>query len=101
MKTKRISHTGFKRELLQDPEVQKEYDDLAEEYQLIDEMLRARKKAGISQAKIAEKMHTTASVISRLESLGTSNRPSPSFSTLKKYAHALGCKLSIKLVPVR
>lgn len=69
MKTKRISHADFKQELLQDPDVRKEYDDLAEEYQLIDEMLRARKRAGISQVTVAEKMHTTASII------------------LKKYAH--------------
>ncbi|MBY0544077.1 MAG: helix-turn-helix transcriptional regulator [Gammaproteobacteria bacterium] len=101
MKPKRISHKDFKKELLQDSEVQKKYQDLAEEYQLIDEMLRARKRVGFSQVAVAEKMHTTASVISRLESLGTSTRPSLSFSTLKKYAHALGCKLSIKLVPVR
>lgn len=99
MKKQRISHQDFKKELLQDKEVLKEYDDLAEEYQLLDEMLKARKRAGLSQAVMAKEMHTTASAISRLESLGISKRPSPSISTLKKYAHALGCRLSIKLVP--
>ena len=62
-------------------------------------MLTARKRTGLSQADIAKKMHTSASAISRLESLNTSKRPSPSLSTLIKYAHALGCTLSIKLVP--
>jgi ribosome-binding protein aMBF1 (putative translation factor) len=99
MKKQRISHHDFKKELLQDKEVLKEYEDLAEEYQLLDEMLKARKRAGLSQAVIAKKMHTTASAISRLESLGETKRPSPSISTLKKYARALGCRLSIKLIP--
>lgn len=99
MKTQLISHTAFKKELLQDPEVLEEYNDLSEEYQLLNEMLKARERAGISQSTIAKKMRTTASAISRLESLHIAKRPSPSLVTLKKYAHALGCTLSIKLIP--
>ncbi|MBB71507.1 MAG: transcriptional regulator [Legionellales bacterium] len=99
MKAKYISHQSLKRKLLKDPEVREAYSDLEEEYQLINEMLKARERAGVSQADVAKKMRTTASAVSRLESLNVSTRPSPSLNTLKKYAHSLGCTLSIKLIP--
>ncbi len=99
MKPKNITHELFKKELLSDPEVAKYYDKLEEEYQLIREMLRARNKAGMTQTEVAKAMQTTPSAVSRLESLHLKDHPSPSFATLKKYAHALGYKLSVKLKP--
>ena len=97
--TTKITHDTFKKELLSDPEVQAVYEELEEEFQLLDEMIRARKKAGMTQAKIAKSMKTTTSVVSRLEAIPTRTKHSPSFATLKKYAHAVGCKLSVKFVP--
>jgi transcriptional regulator with XRE-family HTH domain len=41
-------------------------------------------------------MGTTKSAVSRLEAGG---KHAPSLTTLKKYAHAVGCRLEIKLVP--
>jgi transcriptional regulator with XRE-family HTH domain len=41
-------------------------------------------------------MGTTKSAVSRLESAG---KHAPSIATLKKYAHAVGCDLQIKLIP--
>ena len=95
----RLKHIEVKKELLQDPEVLTAYNELAEEYQLINEMIHARKRTGMSQTKVAEIMNTTTSAVSRLESLHLKDHPSPSFATLKKYAHALGYKLSIKFIP--
>ncbi|RTZ71309.1 MAG: hypothetical protein DSZ00_10840 [Gammaproteobacteria bacterium] len=43
-------------------------------------------------------MGTQAPAVTRLESSLTSGKHSPSISTLKKYAEALGCRLEIKLV---
>jgi len=96
---KRLTHTEFKKELLKDPEVLAAYQDLEEEFMLLNEMLHARKKAGKTQAEVAELMHTTTSVVSRLESTNNKRQHSPSFATIKKYAHALGCRLYIRLVP--
>ena len=70
--------------------------DLEEEYALAREMLSARARVGLSQEAVAEIMETTKSVISRLEVAG---KHSPSLTTLKKYAHAVGCHLEIKFVP--
>ena len=72
------------------------YDALALEYQLASQMLRARARAGLTQDAVAERMGTTKSAISRLESSG---KHAPSLATLKRYAEAVGCDLQVKLVP--
>lgn len=98
---KRPTHAKVKKECLKNPKTLAAYNSLSEEYQLINEMLRARKRAGATQASVAEKMKTTSSVVSRLESLEAKNNYSPSLNTLKRYARAVGCELKIRLVPKR
>lgn len=66
-------------------EVQRAYDDLAEEYQLARELIQARATAGLTQEQVAERMNT--------------KKHSPSIATLRKYTRAVGCKLEIYLVP--
>jgi len=72
------------------------YDALALEYELANQMLKARARAGLTQDVVAERMGTTKSSISRLESAG---KHAPSITTLKKYARAVGCELRVRLVP--
>jgi DNA-binding XRE family transcriptional regulator len=71
------------------------YEALALEYQVAEQMLKARARAGLTQDAVAERMGTTKSAISRLESAG---RHTPSLATLKRYALAVGCELQVKLV---
>ena len=73
------------------------YDALDLEYQLASQMLKARSRAGLTQDAVAERMGTTRSAISRLESAGTKH--APSIATLQRYAQAVGCELQVKLVP--
>ena len=72
------------------------YDALALEYQLANQMLKARSRAGLTQDAVAERMGTTKSAVSRLESAA---KHAPSIATLKRYANAVGCELQVKLVP--
>ena len=72
------------------------YEALAFEYQVADQLLRARSRAGLTQDAVAERMGTTKSAISRLESAG---KHTPSLSTLQRYARAVGCEIQVKLVP--
>jgi DNA-binding XRE family transcriptional regulator len=72
------------------------YGDLEDEYLLVRELLSARTHAGLTQAEVAASMGTTKSAVSRLEGAGAH---SPSVSTLKKYARAVGCDVEIRLVP--
>lgn len=74
------------------------YEALELEYQVVGQLLKARTKAGLTQDAVAERMGTTKSAISRLESAG---KHAPSLSTLKRYAEAVGCELQVKLVPQR
>jgi DNA-binding XRE family transcriptional regulator len=71
------------------------YEALALEYQVAEQMLNARSRAGLTQDDVAERMGTTKSAISRLESAG---KHTPSLATLKRYARAVGCELQVKLV---
>jgi transcriptional regulator with XRE-family HTH domain len=60
-------------------------------------MLAARKKAGLTQADVAERMGTKTPAIARLERSLITGDHSPSIFTLRKYAEAVNCHLDIKL----
>ncbi len=72
------------------------YDALELEYQVVNQLLKARSRAGLTQDIVAERMGTTKSAVSRLESAG---KHAPSLATLKRYASAVGCDLQVRLVP--
>ena len=89
----------FKSRALTRPEVRKAYDELAEEFSFIDEVLKARAASGLTQAELAARVGTTQSAIARLES-GTPKH-SPSIVTLQRYARAMGYRVEVKLVKER
>ena len=74
------------------------WDALEEEYAALEALLGARKMAGLTQEELANRMGTTKSAISRLESSLRNEKHSPSFATLKKYANACGKKLVVQFV---
>ncbi len=94
-----MTHDEMVKKMMNNPGVKAEYDDLAEEFSLFDELLKARLRARMTQADIAERMGTKTPAIARLEAGGGSNKHSPSLATLRKYAKAVGCELEIKLIP--
>ncbi len=93
-----MNHSKLKEKALNRKGVNAEYKSLEPEFALLRAMLHARQKTGLSQAQIAKRMGTKAPAITRLESSLTSGKHSPSLSTIKKYAEALGFRLEIKLV---
>lgn len=86
-----MNHDEVKKQLLQNPEVQGEYDDLKVLYDIKREIIRLRLEQGLSQKELADKINTKQSAISRLES-GEYN---PSIEFLAKIANALGKELQI------
>lgn len=92
-----MTHEALVKKMLRKPAVKAEYDAQTEEFTLLDELLRARRRAGLTQAEVAERMGTKPPAVARLEGGGGSNRHSPSLATLRKYAEAVGCRLEIKL----
>lgn len=93
-----LTHEGLKQKMLGNPQVKAEYDCLEEEFALFDELLKARMQSGLTQAQVADRMGTKAPAVARLEAGGGSRMHSPSISTLRRYAKAVGCHLEIRLV---
>lgn len=91
-----LTHKELKARALERGDVKAEYERLDEEFALLDEFLKVRAAAGITQAEVAKRIGTTQSAIARLES--GKGKHSPSLATLQKYAHALGCRLEVRLV---
>jgi ribosome-binding protein aMBF1 (putative translation factor) len=91
-KVKYLDSEAELKEWLKDPKNKREYEKLQPEYDLIQAMIDARIKKGITQKILAKKMKTKQSVISRLES-GNAN---PSFKFVKRLAEALGTDINIK-----
>ena len=92
MKRKHLDFTIWEKEALKNPKFKAEYDRLQPEFALIGAMIEARMKKGITQEKLAKKIGTKQSVISRLES----GRANPSVAFLKKLAQALNTHLEIR-----
>jgi transcriptional regulator with XRE-family HTH domain len=94
-----LTHKLMVNAMLKDPAVKAQYDVQVADFSLLDELLGARKRAGLTQAEVAQKMGTKTPAVARLEARGGSKRHSPSIATLRKYAAAVGCRLEIRLRP--
>jgi ribosome-binding protein aMBF1 (putative translation factor) len=88
-----IPFDKLKARLLANPKVKAEYDSLAPEFEIAAELIRARRRAGLSQAELATRMRTSQSTIARLES----GQTLPSTKTLLRYAEATGSKIHVRL----
>ena len=93
------THDEMVADWMKDPKFKAEYDALEEDFALFDAVLKARKRAGLTQAEIAARMGTKAPAVARIEAGGGSKHHSPSIATLRRYAEAVGCKLKIEFVP--
>ena len=82
----------LKKELLKDKKTREEYKRLKPRYQLISEIIEARKRKGLTQEDLAKKIGTKQSAIARIES-GNAN---PTVDFLEKVASALDSNLTIQ-----
>jgi ribosome-binding protein aMBF1 (putative translation factor) len=71
-------------------------DEFDVEYEVAQQMVATRTQAGLTQADLARRMHTTQSVVSRIES-----GVNISIETLSRFAVACGSRLQVRLVPVQ
>jgi predicted transcriptional regulator len=80
------------KEQLKDPEFRGEYESFEPEYEIIRQIIIARKELNITQKELAERTGIKQGNISRLEK-GTYN---PSLRSLKKVAKGLNKELHIE-----
>ena len=83
----------IKGEILSNPEVLSEYETMHPQYELIAQIVKARKEIGLTQQELAERIGTKQSNISRLES-GEYN---PSLDFIIKTAQGLGKEIHFVL----
>ena len=93
-----LTREELKQQAMANADVQKEYQALSLEFDLLRMMLRARQEAGLSQADVAERMGTKREAVARLESSLASGKHSPSIATLQKYARAVGQRIEVRFV---
>lgn len=83
----------IKQKYMQDEAFKAEYNRLKPRYEVISQIIEARKEINITQAELARRIGTQKSNISRLES-GTYN---PSLDFLIKVARGLGKELTVRM----
>ena len=83
----------LKRRLMQDPDFVEEYEALGPEYELARSIIALRIRSGLTQQELADRLNTTQSVVSRLES----GSAKPSLATLQRLAKALDARLVARL----
>ena len=99
MKKKYVKGTTLndhKADRMKDPKFREAWEELQPEFDLMEKMIVAREKAGISQEELARRIGTKQSAIARLEGGGFNKA---TVETLRKIADALNFKLAIKLQP--
>lgn len=91
---KRPTLESFRKKALQNAEVREEYEALSSIFEIKRQMIAMRKKAGLTQEQMAERLGTKKSNISRLESVNSDI--SPRLNTIEDYARALGHTIKIE-----
>ena len=89
-----VAFEEIKSELMQDNDFKEEYEKLQARYDIINQIIQARKEQKMTQEELAKKIGTQKSNISRLES-GNYN---PTIELLSKVAEALGKELKIQII---
>ena len=86
-----IDFDEYLQKKLKDPDFKREYDALDKEFELIDELLKARAEAKMTQAQVAEAMGVKQSAVARIES----GHLDIKYSTLLNYLKAVGKRIAI------
>lgn len=72
------------------------YESAQQRRALLHELSEQRRKRGLSQTRAAAAMGTSQSAVARIET----GQADPKFSTVERYAAAVGCRVQYSLVPV-
>lgn len=89
------NYNDYKRKALKDPEVRAEYDALQPEYDIIQAIIGACNKEGLTQKELSDRTGITQADIRRIEN-GTRN---PSLAMVKRLANGLGMRLKFEFIP--
>ncbi len=88
-------YEDVREQLLNNPEVKAEYENLQPEFDIIRAMIKARKEQNLTQKELSERTGITQADISRIEN-GTRN---PSLNMIKRLAKGMGMRLKLEFIP--
>jgi len=80
---------------MKDPEFARAYEELAPEFEIVDQIITLRRKRNMSQRDLAAKVGTQQPSIARLER----RRVTTDLGFLRRVADALGADVKVSLVP--
>lgn len=89
------SFRSYLKEQLKEPDFTREYEALAPEFQLIEQIIALRLKRGLTQRQLAERVGTQQPSIARMER----SHKTADLAYLGRVAQALDARLEIRLVP--
>jgi DNA-binding XRE family transcriptional regulator len=84
----------LRRKWMKDPKFRAEYERIGPDMELAFTLTEARRKAGLTQAELARRMGTSQAAIARVES----GRGAPKWSTIERYARAIGARPVVRLL---
>jgi DNA-binding XRE family transcriptional regulator len=94
MAEKRVTVDDWLKEELGDKEFRLLWNEREAAYRVARELLRLRKKQGLSQSEVARRAGLKQPAIARLES----GAVKPTLDTIQRVAHALGREVEVNLV---
>ena len=89
-----IAFETLRRKWMKDPKFRAEYQRIGPEMELAFTLTEARRKANLTQAELAERMGTSQAAVARIES----GRGAPKWSTIERYARAVGARPVVRLL---
>ena len=95
MARKRVTVGEWLEEEMQEKEFRLLWREREAAYKMAGELLRLRKKQGLSQSEVARRAGLKQPAIARLES----GAVKPTLDTIQRVAHALGRELELTLLP--
>lgn len=84
------------KEKMKNPQFERAWRELDAEFSILETVIRARKKAGLTQEELAKRIGTKQPALSRLEKGGFEKA---NIETLRKIANALNHELIVKFEP--
>ena len=92
------THDQLVKAMMKRPGVKSELGRIErDELVLLDDLLKARYEAGLTQADVAQRMGTLPPAVARLERSLATGQHSPSIATVRKYAKAGGKNLILQV----
>lgn len=85
---------AFIAEMTKDPEVCATFEDAQCRHAVLDELVKRRRLAGLTQSHLAGRLKVRQPTISEFESEGSD----PRLRTLQRYARAVGARIEIRIV---